>query len=790
MTDLVLRHLATDRLTLSAYIAGGQPGVAAVKSNLFLAERGVDYTLPDHYYRNISDNHFSDCLSLASLIIRVFCDLTEDKVVWRANRLHIHLNKFNDWHKLITRFPSLPLAAYAIYSEFSAPDGISDTYIDYASRFVVPNLGNTALLSPYHPFLDDLTQNPGLYDLHQHLSGTTEADLIWLQALERPFDCYTEFQQAYSEKPSVQEQFAALEPGMTPYTLFERLIIAAALRYALVEHLFLVNRLTPARLRRIAGFGLLPMSRPMPINYENHPLRWIIGDTGRIDSLPMEGLFHILMFRYLHGTPDPAVVQAYHLYLLLHGTFSQMIVQQHEQFGFDQFQRIAENNFRSDAEKDYTRRFRQIAGNNGEGSVFVEGRFAPKGSHLKNRDLIYSILGGYARYCGAAGRGHLPDEVPDGIPELRLVAHFIKQADNEERKSTSAIFRHQALRIDLEEKGKALLSLYREDPRVRQLLVGIDAASNELHAPPEVFAPLYRRYRREGFVNFTFHVGEDFVHLLSGLRRIEEAVEFLGLQSGNRLGHATAVGIKPGFWLKAVNNCVTISRLEWLDNLLFAHDVLKDIPEGQPYLERLRIEIERHAQQVYGGMQQLCLLVDSWKMRSLDPLLACGGRNPLDSLEWRDHEEWNLIRDARCKNAAAFNLYHIYQHLPSRHDHDMVKVDADLVDKTCLKLIQGQVLGLLHKKGIVIETMPTSNVRISFYRDHSQHHIWRWLKNNGSQKPTLCVASDDPGIFATNLYNEYAQVFQGLMDHQGHSMEQAMATVEQLAENSRRFRFQ
>jgi adenosine deaminase len=795
MSDLLLRHLTIDRRTLAVYLSGKFPKPDDVKSNLFLAEREVQYSLPDHYYRNIATQYFLSNESLANLITTAFTNLVQDKSVWRADRLHIRLERFGDWHDLITRFPPLPLIAYAIFREYGHPDGETESYDRFLQLRLLPNLGDTALIGPFHPVLDDLARIPGLFDLHQHLNGTTEADLVWLRALQRPYDLYLSIRESYESKTIIREQFSSFEPGLSPNDTYERLCIAALLRCALIDHLFHGPVFTLGRMKSIAAFGLMPNTEYRNlVAFHDHPLRWYISDSGRYDSLPLEGLFHILAFRYLHGQPSRHFVHAYHLYLLLHGTFCQLIVQQHEQFGFDQFQRIAENDFRTDSERDYERRFRQIKGDYDRGLTFIEGRFAPKQTVSDNRSLLSTILSGYAQYCGFTSfdydRDDFPD-IPSGLPKLRLVAHFIKKQDQDERHPGSLMIRHQRLRTSLEEQGKALLTSYTEDRHMRRFLVGIDAAANELHAPPEVFAPLYRRYRRNGFVNFTFHVGEDFVHLLSGLRSIWEAVVFLGLSCGNRIGHATAVGIVSEFWLQAVGRQITISRLEWIDNLTFAYFLLQDIPEGQQFLEQLREEIEVHCRKIYEGNRPVSLLIDAWHMRDVDPLLACGiARSRFDSIDWRDRVEWEKVDDARLSHPDAFTLYSQYQSLASSFDRDMITVTDDLVGSTLLELVQMRVLKVLHDKGIVIETMPTSNVRICFYRKHHEHHIWRWLNGDGHQKPTLCVASDDPGIFATNLYNEYAHIFQGLMTHQEKSLEDTTKIMTQLAENGRRYHFE
>jgi len=68
------------------------------------------------------------------------------------------------------------------------------------------------------------------------------------------------------------------------------------------------------------------------------------------------------------------------------------------------------------------------------------------------------------------------------------------------------------------------------------------------------------------------------------------------------------------------------------------------------------------------------------------------------------------------------------------------------------------------KQKVVIETLPTSNVRISHYKCIEQHHIFRWLQIPdrtvaGDSKMLLALGSDDPGIFATDMRNEFYHLF-------------------------------
>jgi hypothetical protein len=95
--------------------------------------------------------------------------------------------------------------------------------------------------------------------------------------------------------------------------------------------------------------------------------------------------------------------------------------------------------------------------------------------------------------------------------------------------------------------------------------------------------------------------GEDFHHLTGGLRTIYEAVEFLDLRQGDRIGHATAAGIHPDIRLQHVGQNFVISRGEWLDDLIFVLHILGKYPESplKKKLAGIRVEVDRHAQAVY-----------------------------------------------------------------------------------------------------------------------------------------------------------------------------------------------
>ena len=69
----------------------------------------------------------------------------------------------------------------------------------------------------------------------------------------------------------------------------------------------------------------------------------------------------------------------------------------------------------------------------------------------------------------------------------------------------------------------------------------------------------------------TYHVGEDFLDLADGLRAIDEAVNFLNMECGDRLGHALALGIDVEEWYRKKNDMILISQQDYLDTLIWIY---------------------------------------------------------------------------------------------------------------------------------------------------------------------------------------------------------------------------
>ncbi len=839
--DLLFHRMSiSGRRLLQRYLTEGPPDTATLRRLLFLEERDHNFQRPDHFYKSVLEKELGGCRTLGAALRKSLCCLAEAHLEIRRDRVHVKLDAFSAWQRLLTRVSPVPLVAYMLWREHAARLRLSARAPDEEKMDILRrNLSRTTLPSPHSPPIDEMIETEGLNELHIHLTGTTEADFVWHDALRQPKAVHRNLQAGFN-RPLAVEQYNQIEFGLTPDEVRRRLLLARYLRALIADAAVaregsedwqdrLVTFFGEEHWRRLPGGAGPEFGR---FSYQDHPMRRHRSQEGVPDTVWEAALWWIV-FDQIDGGQEghrssdtEPLAAAAQLYLLLQGQFIKFVVQQTDQNGFDQFQKITVNEFRSLSEMDYARRYDQLA-RYGRGDLdFLEGRFAPKETAAENAKLLTSVLSGFARHHGAqlgtAGEtsdGRSPwrlllaggEIVPRQRMRLGLVAHFVKEQEKPGNldewidrhslqhkylpgaRAPTGLVRDHKLRTRNRNRAAALVRLYERLPLLRRHLVGADAAANELHAGPETFAPAFRKLRRHGFVHFTYHAGEDFRHLLSGMRAVQEATMYLEMRCGDRIGHGTAVGIDPALWWRRIGGRVVLPKGEWLDNLIFAYDVLsRDATQAAAVLQ-LRDSIGRLAREIYGdpptGPDDLAR---AWRLRHLDPLLACDPAQSAEAAVTADSKlEWQLITDAERHHPDAFKLFLNY-HKPKPRFESSILVEVTEGDMPAdrLAIIQRHVLAEIVRKEIVLEAMPTSNVRISLYDDYAEHHIFRWLGLEGDlPKPPIVLASDDPGIFANCLRNEFVHLYQTLVEEKGVSREEAIGILRTLNANGRIYRF-
>lgn len=815
----VFRHVDVLRI----YLSGRLPDFDDdIQRGLFLRGRANDPSRPDHFLKAAKDRTVGQYNSLSALLVGTVGWM---RITFLQEDGHRHYcvptERFEAWQELLTDVPPLLVVSDALRQRCSFGDRLArkeaESFLDSVVR---PQVRYSSLPTVREPRLDHLIRTLGLDEMHMHLNGGTETELVWLDAMAKPTDFARQFLKSELNS-EVIEQLQQDDQTLTHRELLNRLRVARRLRrlltYAVIlplagrEPVGFVEFSNRKLAELMVGDTLVwEFETGWPFPATEHPIESAYGNMKEsVTPLMQEALFIAMILSMLEKGAADWLVHAAYCYLLLQSQFMRMLVQQRDQYGFDQFQKITVNELRELTEKTYTNRFYQLNFTESGDLDLLEGRFAPKINHNDMATLLACIIEGYQRFHGRPFDHKRPtlSQLLDGWKpplegsrlRLALVGHFVKMKDTWNAGSSEFPCRHYTLRQKLRLQWGVLLRLVQQYPALRSYLVGFDAAANELHAPPEVFAPLFRAIRKSGFNHFSYHAGEDFVHLLSGIRAVYEAVVLVDLQRGNRIGHATAVGIEPALWRERMGTVITLTRGERLDDLVLAYRLLSEAGESGASV-KIGTEISRLSRQIYGSAEPPDLLYEAWEMRKLDPLVAFGlSGSRLSAFDRSLEAEFDKVEEAK-KNHRAFELFTRYHGALGQGDvvnrsSEKIAIDCEAMEEPLnseqIRLLQDCVLKKISMRGIVLETLPTSNVRISVYRSYAEHHIFRWIGLKGpGEKINICIGSDDPGIFATNLRNEYAHLLRELDRQCAGTDRDPLSELKRLIENGKIWRFQ
>ncbi len=544
------------------------------------------------------------------------------------------------------------------------------------------------------------------------------------------------------------------------------------------------------------------------------------------------------------------VQEVFFRYLVYHTHFWQMAVQNGKTTGLRQFSKFYGARQREVRLSEVEQRGLVLERlGDSKGLRVLEARLSPpdeKGA----ADLTPWIL--------AAGQAHRRGE----LDKFGLVLHFKKDQHRgsqlRESRVGFPVLRHGRRRGILREQAFALFRLLSAPHPVVPFIVGIDAASHELTTPPEVFAPAFRFLReypieihRQALASarpdtssvitelvkgrrlgMTYHVGEDFRHLLSGLRAIHEVLNFLNPRPGDRLGHATALALDPEVWAAHIGFQAVLPRLEWLDSLVWLHHFMGP---GHELVARLGIEdeIQRFSRQIYEPMDFKELesgqarrrprreipkperspqtLHDSWRLRQLDPrsvdastLVVAGKyRRKELTLPGPHHRRWSRVQhkvgrtlDQEVGSQDAYRLLSLYwfdERVQRQGEH---VIDVDMKRRKGLWLdlchqAQEKLIRLVEERQLVVEANPTSNRVIGPMSELEKHPIFRLTLDADKRlqrRIRVTVNTDDPGVFDTSLAHEYYLLAENLLAR-GAAEAEVVNWLEWLRKNGEEYSF-
>lgn len=368
--------------------------------------------------------------------------------------------------------------------------------------------------------------------------------------------------------------------------------------------------------------------------------------------------------------------------------------------------------------------------------------------------------------------------------KLFFVLHFPKQKD---KRNSIEVPRNLAVRRKTEKYTKSIVALLEKGGEASQYIRGIDACAGEIGCRPEVFGQYYRylldytvpvRRSKAGILRATYHAGEDFLDIVDGLRAIDEAILFCGLDRGSRLGHALALGISAADYYRFKGNILVMPKQDLLDNLAWM--LVKKDQYGCSADEKLKSLLEQKFYELFYEVYSSEFLryrnvtyldyYNSWMLRGDNPenyLLSPEKFEhrltsiPLQKLLRYDFNNAvpNTVRRNE-KYRKLFMLYHYDDQVRRKGEKEEVfKVPCGYAN--LVKVIQDKMIEELVCKGIGIETNPSSNYLIGPLQKYEEHPIIRFNGRKLKETETnmslqVSINTDDQGVFDTSLENEYA----------------------------------
>lgn len=409
----------------------------------------------------------------------------------------------------------------------------------------------------------------------------------------------------------------------------------------------------------------------------------------------------------------------------------------------------------------------------------LEIRRSPSRHWHEVRDAVREVADGGLRHQAHGN---------ESKPEVGLVLHFVKQHETKragrrflyaDPNSVTAPARHGLWFQDRWAEASAIGHNLRLNPEHLLLLRGIDVANTELAQPTWTLIPLWQKVwasareasailavRRPSWaassIRSTIHVGEDFVRLTQGLRRIHEPIEYGLLRVGDRIGHGLALGIDPKQWASQLHQ--TPETLdERLDDLLWELERYQkqDLPVEAQRLEYVRVEIMRLASGQYAGTRGL----------SVDDLITARRlRHQAGLLKRLRYPYLSADRKALLPQEIAYELLWRYltDPLVFQRGQQTLLIRADEAEQRFLTVAQRWLRTVIGRLELTIESNPSSNLLIGAFHSLETLPVLRLSPLEQGETATdppvlVSINTDNPITFASCLADEMVHVYYSML---------------------------
>lgn len=504
-------------------------------------------------------------------------------------------------------------------------------------------------------------------------------------------------------------------------------------------------------------------------------------------------LYSILRKIYSNVCTDSRLQFLFLLYLVIKNEIRHEITQLNETVGFDNFN-IYENRKLIFVDDDKYKHYKNAAlhlsikdffGNYNPKNRYYEVRIVPKDSEKEINDDIKAL--------DEAIEGDLLKK--DNVDwSYRYIFHFIKKKDS----GPTANCRHYELRSSVKTKALAIyayrngLSVDRKGVYVADRVVGVDAANSEIACRPEVFAQAFRFLRHHKIehpelhrpidLGVTYHVGEDFMDVVDGLRAVDEAILFLPLRKGDRIGHGLVLGVDVNEYYRTRNYTVSMSLQMMMDNMAWLYHYVRELKEYSSTLTEIKDIFYDCYHRVHEDriVPSIGTYYDSMLLRGDDP--ECYMEDGTIRNHGADLQGWQskaLNAEEQCNRVRSIRevrkLYHQYHYEEKGkergNDYMEWMVSCDMID--AINEVQRQVLEKVEKLGLAIECNPTSNIKIGEIVRYDEHPILRFNNEGLGYKKTrslsVSINTDDKGVFATSIEREYALMAHAIIRYFRHN---------------------
>ena len=372
---------------------------------------------------------------------------------------------------------------------------------------------------------------------------------------------------------------------------------------------------------------------------------------------------------------------------------------------------------------------------------------------------------------------------------------------------------------EMDSEADDIMRALNAKPTLLRTLRGIDICGVEEHQPLWVSADTLRRVRLHSRriagrrpslglepLRLTFHVGEDFRSLTSGMRAVAEPFHWNLIERGDRIGHGLALTLEPENWFRRNRGEVLIvKRFDRLLDLAFLAKYAKDQNDSQR---------KWLLKQIVDTVKSLGFESDSSIRKSGDKEIVKATRKLWKSLGGRSTRRL-LTNDGCCGHARHERWIHSFlwnRSVRKRAEHklripipldefnkisrDENKAVEDLRhERALLKNAHRTLLQEVARWQVCIESNPSSNLVVGSLdgiaaQDFLARRPTKEIQKEG-ETLTWTINTDDPITFSTTLADEYAYAWAGMTMRANNPCDPsyARALLDESAATSMRTRF-